>query len=76
MGFKLMASRLQLELAKAKKRIAKAVHKKIDCEDITVCYDEWNISIHAWTDHDIVASWYRVSTLTTTQVVDYIQNEA
>lgn len=66
-------TRLQVELASARKRITRAVHKKIDSDDVTVNYDRWNIVIHAWLNGDIVASWYCNPNTTTNQIVQEVR---
>lgn len=66
-------TRLQVELASARKRIARAVHKKIDSDDVTVTYDRWNIVVHAWLDSKIIASWYCNPNMTTNQIVQEVR---
>lgn len=67
---------LQVELAKAKKRITKAVRKHIECDNVTVGHDAWGIHIHVWQDSDIIASVHTEQPNdTTNQVVQRVHKE-
>ena len=69
-------TKLQIELAKARKRIAKAVHKKIKCTNVTTAYDhQGSMSVYAWKNNEIVASMYMRPYETTKQTVRRIQQE-
>ena len=69
-------TKLQIELAKARKRIAKAVHKKIKCTNVTISYDHHNaVSVYAWENDIIIASMYMYENETTKQTVRRIQQE-
>ncbi len=68
-------NKLQVELDKAQKRITKAVQKHIDCVHVSVVHNEYSITVHAWNDGDIVASYHVRQPTTITQVVQHVHQE-
>jgi len=70
-------TKLQVELAKAKARITKAVRKHVECGMVTVGYDQWCIQLHVWDTEtgDIIASLRAAPTDTTKQVIQQVNKE-
>ena len=69
-------TKLQVELEKARKRIEKAVRKKVTCTSVTVSYDHLgDVAIYAWLNSKIIASMYTHDDQTTKQIVRRVQTE-
>lgn len=68
-------TRLQVELAKAKQRVGKAIRKYVDCEEVTLAFNAWAITAHAWKNTDIVATVRCDANATIKQVVQQIHKE-
>jgi len=69
-------TKLHVELAKARKRIEKAVRKHVDCHNITITYSHWDIRIHVWAGSaDIIASVTTDKQATTKQIVQQVHKE-
>ena len=67
---------LQVELAKAKKRITKAIRKHIECHNVTLEFNGWAITAHAWSeDSDIIATVRAQPNDTINQVVQRVHKE-
>ena len=69
-------TKLQVELAKANKRITKAVRKHIECEKVSLEFNQWGITTHAWSeDSDILATVRAEPNSTINQVTQKIHKE-
>lgn len=67
--------KLQVELSEATARITQAVRKHINCDEVTVAFDKWTVSIHAWKNDDIIASVYVGNPATKKQIVQQVHQE-
>ena len=68
-------TKLQVELAKAKKRITKALEAHVVLDRVTIDYGYWNINVFVWLEDDIVASVYTPTNATTKQIVQQVHKE-
>ena len=68
--------KLQVTLSHARARITRAVHKQIDCDNVTIEFSTWDIAIHAWGDKtNIIASIYAPKNATLKQVIQQVRAE-
>lgn len=68
-------TRLQVEMANARKRISSAVSKRIECDYVNVEFGTFTVSVHAWKDSDIIASVYVPANSTVKQIVQQVRTE-
>ena len=69
-------TRLQVELAKAHKRITRAVRRYVECEKVTVSYSIWAVNVHVWQDDKIIIAVYpNITNPTTNQIVQTVHAE-
>lgn len=68
-------TKLQVELAKANKRITKALEAHVVLDRVTIDYGYWNINVFVWLEDDIVASVYTPTNATTKQIVQAVHTK-